>query len=175
MPPILIRDAHPKEAALLSDLGRRTFVEAFAAQNDPEHMKRFLDGAYHESIQVRELEDPAFTTLLAFVEDEAVGFAQLRRGPSEPCVTGSVPVELLRLYVLARHLGFGVGRALMQACLERAAREGFDTVWLGVWEHNARAINFYMRHGFTRVGSHLFDVGGDLQTDFVFERSLLLL
>jgi diamine N-acetyltransferase len=46
------------------------------------------------------------------------------------------------------------------------------TLWLGVWEHNARAIAFYTKCGFIDVGEHAFFVGGDEQTDRVMSRSL---
>lgn len=46
------------------------------------------------------------------------------------------------------------------------------TVWLGVWEHNLRAINFYKKHGFSKFGEHLFLVGKDAQTDWLMKQSL---
>ena len=58
----------------------------------------------------------------------------------------------------------------MQRCLDEAAARGRRTVWLGVWEHNARAIAFYRRWGFTDVGSQPFQLGADLQTDRVMSR-----
>ena len=40
-------------------------------------------------------------------------------------------------------------------------------MWLGVWERNPRAIAFYLKAGFVQVGSHVFMVGSDRQTDWV--------
>jgi ribosomal protein S18 acetylase RimI-like enzyme len=49
-----------------------------------------------------------------------------------------------------------------------AARElGGETIWLGVWERNSRAIAFYEKCGFRDRGSQPFLVGSDLQTDRV--------
>ena len=45
----------------------------------------------------------------------------------------------------------------------RGARE----LWLGVWERNARAQAFYRKHGFRKVGTQIFVVGSDPQTDDV--------
>ncbi len=59
----------------------------------------------------------------------------------------------------------------MGACLEEVARGGYQTVWLGVWEHNLRALDFYRRWGFETVGSHTFLLGSDAQTDLVMVRS----
>lgn len=172
MPGLAILDAVPEDAGLLADLGRRTFAETFAGTNDPVRLARFLEETYSPARQGEELRDPALTTLLARVDGVPAGFAQLRRGPGEPCVDGPAPVELQRIYALAAFLGTGVGKALLAACVDRARAAGFRTLWLGVWEHNPRALAFYARHGFRQVGSHPFDVGGDLQTDLILVRDL---
>lgn len=60
----------------------------------------------------------------------------------------------------------------MQACLNQAKSMAYDTLWLGVWEHNARALKFYQRWGFEAVGSHVFVVGSDEQNDLIMQKSL---
>jgi GNAT superfamily N-acetyltransferase len=79
---------------------------------------------------------------------------------------------LLRLYTRKEWIGCGVGAALMQACIDEAKQRGCDTLWLGVWEHNARARAFYGRWGFQQAGSHIFQLGDDPQTDFLLQRAL---
>lgn len=58
----------------------------------------------------------------------------------------------------------------MRTTLETAAASGYRTLWLGVWERNPRAIAFYERWGFATVGSHVFRLGSDDQTDLIMER-----
>jgi RimJ/RimL family protein N-acetyltransferase len=43
---------------------------------------------------------------------------------------------------------------------------------LGVWEHNPRAQAFYAKWGFRKVGEERFDLGDDIQTDWVMELAL---
>jgi len=169
MAEIHIQEAQLGEAALLSDLGRRTFTEAFADSNDPDCLARFLDQTYTPERQAGELKDPAITTFIARVDGSPAGFAQLRRGPGEACVSGPDPIELQRIYALREFLGSGVGKSLLSACMDRAKADGFRTLWLGVWERNPRAQAFYLRHGFRLAGSHTFDVGGDLQVDLIYK------
>jgi ribosomal protein S18 acetylase RimI-like enzyme len=76
-------------------------------------------------------------------------------------------VELARFYVDRPWHGRGVARELMDAARAAARNLGGRTFWLGVWEHNPRAIAFYAKCGFRDVGSHKFLVGSDLQTDRV--------
>ena len=58
----------------------------------------------------------------------------------------------------------------MQAAIDEAQRRGHDTLWLGVWEHNPRARAFYRKWGFVEVGTHIFVLGSDPQTDILMQR-----
>jgi len=87
-------------------------------------------------------------------------------------VRGPAPLELKRLYVARAWHGHGVAQALMDAALTAARAHGAQTLWLGVWERNARAAAFYRKYGFTRVGEHTFVLGTDPQTDWVLARPL---
>ena len=83
-------------------------------------------------------------------------------------------MEIQRFYVDHAWHGQGVARQLMAACVATARARGGATVWLGVWERNARAIRFYTKHGFTDVGTHDFLLGSDRQTDRVMSRPVEL-
>lgn len=74
-------------------------------------------------------------------------------------------VELERIYVVPDLIGNGVGKAMLDEVIRLTRAEGFCTLWLGVWEHNPKAIKFYVREGFVDVGTHDFVLGDDTQTD----------
>lgn len=160
------------DAARLAELGARTFRQTFEAHNTAEDLGAFLAETYGEDILRAELADRATTVVFAEVDGVAVGYAHLRPGPPEPCVTGDRPLELARIYVDRAHHGSGVARALMDWAIAEAARQGARTLWLGVWEHNARAQAFYRKFGFTEVGEHPFRVGREVQRDLILARPL---
>ena len=81
-------------------------------------------------------------------------------------------MELCRIYCETAWQGCGVGSKLMQATHDQARAQGAETLWLGVWERNPRAIAFYERWGFRDVGSHIFVVGSDPQTDRIMQVTL---
>jgi ribosomal protein S18 acetylase RimI-like enzyme len=60
----------------------------------------------------------------------------------------------------------------MQVCIDNAQQKGYDTLWLGVWENNIRAQVFYRKWNFVKVGTHVFQLGDDPQTDFLMQRSV---
>jgi len=168
-----VRPAVPADARALAALGERTFREAFAADNAPENVAAHLAATYSPARQGEELMDPRRKTLVAATEGgELIGFVQLLAGEAPPSVRGPAPIELLRLYVARHYHGRGVAQALMAAALEAAADRGALTIWLGVWERNPRAIAFYRKCGFEDVGSQVFILGTDRQTDRVMARPL---
>lgn len=169
---ITVRPGVAADAATLAALAERTFRDTFAADNDAKDMALHVARAYGSEQQARELSDPRIVTLLAEVNDQAAGYAQLRRGPAPPCVTGEVPLELWRLYVDWQWHGRGVAPELMRSLEDEARRRGARTLWLGVWERNERAKAFYRKWSFVDVGSHVFMVGEDAQTDRILTRSL---
>lgn len=169
-----IRFAEAGDAAALAALGAQTFRDTFGGANTAGDMQAYLQTAFSVDAIRRELEDVTNTFLLAFADDEPgpVGYAKLRAGPPDDHVRGLAPIELQRLYAARTHIGHGIGGALLQAALDVAHGKDYLTLWLGVWEHNPRAIAFYRRWGFTTAGDHVFRLGSDDQRDLIMERPI---
>jgi diamine N-acetyltransferase len=169
---IKIRFAIPDEHTLLSEFGARAFYDSFAADNRPEDIQAYLSTAFNAEKQAEELADPLSVFLIAEIDGEMAGYPRLLEGQPSPSVTGKRPIELVRIYAGKAWIGQGVGAALMKACLEEAAQIGCDMIWLGVWERNERAIAFYRKWGFVEIGTQLFRLGTDMQTDVVMQRAV---
>jgi ribosomal protein S18 acetylase RimI-like enzyme len=167
-----IRRATVSDAPALAEIAARTFAETFGADNTPEDLDAHLRSSYSEAQQAAELADPAVIVFLAFSGAELVGFAQVRRKSAPNCVIVERPVELHRFYLARIAQGLGLAPPLMEAARTAAQELGGLHLWLGVWERNPRAIAFYRKSGFVNVGSHVFVVGSDRQTDLVFVSSL---
>ena len=169
---VTIRRANSDDANLLAELGARTFQETFAADNTSEDMAAYLAVHFSVAQQTAELAHPASTFLIAEVDSQAAGYAKLHAGEPPKDIEVAKPIELVRLYVSQEWLGRGVGEALMRACLDEAHTAGAETLWLGVWERNARAQAFYRKWDFRAVGERAFQLGSDSQTDIVMERAV---
>lgn len=135
-------------------------------------MRIYLDSNFSITSIENQLEDPNSTFLLAYAQGRAIGYALLKQGPAPALVEAPRPVELVRIYVDPDAIGRGYGSALMDACLEQALRTGHEALWLGVWEKNLRAIGFYEKWGFRKLGTQEFILGSDVQTDLVMARSV---
>lgn len=167
-----IRRATSADAPLISTLGAQTFVASFGAQNTQENIAKHIQKAYGDGVQRRELADPTITYLIAEMDGRIAGYACVKAGDAPASVTGPLPIEVLRFYVVTDFHGTGVAQALMDACAVDARERGGRTLWLGVWDQNPRAIRFYTKWGFEDVGGQIFMLGDDPQQDRVLSRSL---
>lgn len=171
-PGVIIRTANSADAPYLAEFGTRTFLAAFAENNNPADIDAHVAKAFHHDRILQELEDTDSRFLLAIADGTIIGYAKTRKGKPPDCVGGSKPIELERIYVDASKQSGGVGALLMQAVVEYAKGKGYDAVWLGAWEKNPDACRFYERHGFVAVGSKYFMVGSDRQNDVIMCRML---
>jgi GNAT superfamily N-acetyltransferase len=157
---------------MLAELMAKTFYDTFAKDNTAEDMRVHLETSYSPEIQLAELSSPDHVFLIAEAEGMPVGFAQLILGSVEESIHGSKPAEVRRIYVTKEYIGKGVGKELIQAAIGESKGRGCECLWLGVWEKNPHAIEFYKKWGFREVGSHVFMVGNDPQTDYIMELHL---
>lgn len=168
----IVRIATIDDVVPLAELCARSFYDTYAAENTPENMKAYMTAAFGVEQQSAELADPACIFLMAELEGVAAGYAKMQMGNAPDCVTGANPIELARIYADKAWIGKGVGSALMQACLDESHQQGYETIWLGVWERNLRGQAFYHKWGFVQVGTQVFQLGDDVQNDFVLARSV---
>src|SRR5215204_5103942 len=146
-----LRPAGPADASVLAAFAERVFRDTFGPHNRADDMDMYCSTAFSLDEQRRELSDGEHHTVLAIARGELAGYAQLWTGPPPPCVTGPDPLELKRLYVDRGWHGSGVAHALMTHMIDVAQQRGVRTLHLSVWQHNHRAIAFYVKHGFAQV------------------------
>jgi len=168
-----IRYGNIGDAKMLSELGARTFYDTFAKDNTPENIAAHLKNSFSPEIQLAELGNPDHIFLIADEESQPIGYAQLILNSKEEFIAGTKSLEVRRIYATQEHIGKGIGKTLMQAAIHEAEQRGCDSVWLGVWEKNPRAIEFYKKWGFKEVGTHIFTVGDDPQRDYIMELELI--
>ena len=171
-PRLRIRTANISDAARIAAVSARLFYHTFAPDNRPEDMALYMAAAFGEAQQRRELQQPRTQYLMMHADDALIGIALLIDGSTNPRVHGAATLEIQRFYVDPVWHGRGAARQLMNACVSIARSLGADTVWLGVWEMNSRAIRFYEKCGFVDAGTLIFQLGTDAQTDRIMMRSV---
>ncbi len=99
--------------------------------------------------------------------DDITGYFKINQGNAQTDIYDENAMELERIYILKNFQGKRLGAWALNKVLEFAKEGGAQYVWLGVWEHNSKAIRFYERHGFKKFGEHPYYIGNDRQNDWL--------
>ena len=113
--------------------------------DDLEDLHKWLDQAFHEGRRV------------------GFAFSEIYKGE----------FKLDKLYIHPDVQRRGVGGQLIAHVAERARKQGYPCVILQVNKRNEKAINSYMKYGFSIRASTVDDIGqGYVMDDFVMEKKL---
>jgi ribosomal protein S18 acetylase RimI-like enzyme len=171
---ISVRTCNHTDVDTLVSVGIKTFRDTFDEFNSPENMILYINKIFTRKAIEQEMKEAGTVFFLAFDGRKPAGYAKIRASENPEGLQPASALEIERLYVHKGYFGKRVGYMLMQTCLALAKKKDCQVLWLGVWEHNARAISFYQKHGFEKFGQHTFMLGNDAQTDFLMRKELNL-
>ena len=169
---INVRLATKHDAELIADMSRQTFYDTFASQNTKEDIDKFMNEQFTRKALIEEVGAKNNIFLLAYDEGKPVGYARIRENNNPPSLGTSNAMEIARIYAATNAIGKGIGKVLMQKCIEIAKARNRELVWLGVWEKNQRAIDFYTKWGFEKFGETNFLLGDDIQRDWLMKKTI---
>lgn len=170
---MIYRPATLADAPALARLGADTFVAAFGDLYRPEDLEAFLAAVHNPEAVAAEIAGEECTHRLVEAEGELVAFCKLRYPTKFKGYTDARdPIELGQLYALPTHTGHGIGAALMDWALGHARAQGHDAVLLSVYAENFGAQRFYQRYGFAKIADITFQVGEQLDPEFLYQLKL---
>jgi ribosomal protein S18 acetylase RimI-like enzyme len=169
---VAIRKVELAECDILLSFSKETFYEFFAGWNEPANMEAYAAVAFTPQKMLSELSNPNSEFYFALDEDVIVGYIKLNFNDAQTDIQDKDALEVERIYVSGQHHGKYIGKQLLDFAINIALSKQFSYVWLGVWEHNEKAIAFYKRNGFETFGSHDFMLGDDKQTDLLMKKFL---
>ncbi|MGR3857656.1 GNAT family N-acetyltransferase [Chryseobacterium indologenes] len=172
MSSIIINKAAAEDVEIVQNLGRQTFSETFAENNTEEAMKKYLEENFNTEKIKSELNNPDSFFYIAWEEDNPVGYLKVNAGKAQTELQDDTALEIERIYVKKSHHGKKVGQLLYNQALETAEQLKKSYLWLGVWEENLRALQFYRKNGFVEFDKHIFRLGEEEQTDLMMKKVL---
>ncbi len=162
-----IRRAAAEDAHLLAHIQSDWFRETFDRTCTTEDMEHFMTENYSYDQCMEDLRKPNSEIYLLMYRSIAVGFYATQWDTEVPSKewAGVRSMEIKRFYVHPAFLGRGLGKRMMQHCLD-AACGSYDLLYLSVWEYNVRAQVFYKHYGFMDSGlRNSFPIGDTPQWD----------
>lgn len=166
---IELRKCTPEDWKTLQQFGRAIFHDTFWVDNKPENIQAYMDKAFHEDTVKSELANPDSRFWIALAGEETAGYLKVNFRAAQMDLQDENAMEIQRIYVAKNFQGQGVAQVLMEKARELAEIALVDFIWLGVWEHNPRAIRFYEKMGFKSFSTHSFLMGDEVQTDLLMQ------
>jgi ribosomal protein S18 acetylase RimI-like enzyme len=167
-----ITEANIKNAELLRTLAEETFNETYAGLNSEADMQRYISTNFNVDQVQEELSTVDSHFFIVWDRDEAIGYIKLNTGAAQTELQDPLALEIERIYVKAQYHGKKIGQLLYEKAVAFAQELHKNTIWLGVWEHNPKAIRFYEKNGFVTFDTHLFTLGTEEQTDLMMRKTL---
>jgi ribosomal protein S18 acetylase RimI-like enzyme len=156
----------------LQTIGRNTFKETFSGDNSEESMAKYLEEGFSSEKLLAELNNEGSQFYFAKIGGNIIGYLKLNTGGAQTELKEAQGLEIERIYVLQQYHGMKVGQVLYEKAIEVSRAMNLEYVWLGVWEENPRAINFYRKNGFVAFDKHVFKLGEEEQTDIMMKKAL---
>ena len=164
-----IRAAQPSDVNRLAVLASQVWLHTYATDGITDEIAQYVLSELTVERFAASLGEPETCLLVAECSESLVGFAAVKFGAL--CTTGSgAAVELQRLYVQEHFVGHGIGRSLLQAAEAKAREQSGSRLWLTVNAKNTRAIAFYARQGYAKVGTTYFALGQSRHENHVLVR-----
>ncbi|TDD95233.1 GNAT family N-acetyltransferase [Flavobacterium cellulosilyticum] len=169
MSKIEIRKATISDLETIQEISITTFKETFASVNSPENMANYIRDNFNQKQLIMEINNPDSAFYLASLEKVTIGYLKINTGISQTEKQKENSLEIHRIYVLQTFHGKKIGQLLLDEAINSAIQANIDLVWLGVWEENHRALQFYSKNGFVEFDKHIFTLGDDVQTDLLLQ------
>jgi diamine N-acetyltransferase len=169
---ITIKQATLADAGTLLAYSKNTFYHFWGHLNTDENMEAYSSVNFTMENMFSQLNNPNSQFYFALIGDEIAGYLKLNYGDAQTDVKDENALEVERIYVSAEHHGKYIGKQLLDFALDKAIKKHYNYVWLGVWEHNDKALAFYKRNGFEVFSSHDFWLGDDRQVDLLMKKVL---
>jgi len=169
---IVVRKIHLVDLSQLQKIGISTFSETFAEHNTKEDLEKYLKESFASEKLSAELANPNASFYFAVLNEEVIGYLKINFGNAQTELKDNKSVEIERIYVLQAYQGKKIGQLLYNKAIEIAREYKASYVWLGVWEENHKALQFYKKNGFVPFDTHIFKLGNDEQTDIMMKKAL---
>ena len=163
----VIEKVNESEVEELQSISRQTFYETYCSMNTKENMDKYLNENLSIPTLEKELKNPNSAFFIIRDLDKNIGYLKLNMGPAQTDIKDASALEIERIYVIKEYQGKKAGQQLYEKTIQVAKEKMLKYIWLGVWQENSKAIQFYVKNGFEIFDQHVFKLGDEEQTDFL--------
>ena len=166
---MIIRRAKESDLNELSVFATQTFYDAYDWYNTAENMQDYAKKYFSTANLLSEFKQTDSVFLIALDDyQKIIGYAKMGKGNNNSDLKESHS-EIERIYVKTKLQRAGIGQKLIDEIILITQKRNQKIIWLGVWQKNEKAVNFYKKIGFEIFGTTTFVLGNDPQDDFMMK------
>jgi ribosomal protein S18 acetylase RimI-like enzyme len=169
---IQIIPATTADLSLIETISIQTFTETFAPLNTAQNLATYIAAHFNPTTLKNELENSQSAFFFAKANNQILGYLKVNWGLAQTESLNEEALEIQRIYVLQEFQGQQIGQQLLLQAIAIAKNKKVDSIWLGVWENNKKALQFYKKNGFEAFDKHVFTLGNEVQTDLLLRYQL---
>lgn len=168
----MIRKCILHDLQVLQKISYNTYKSTFFSMNTEANMNAYLEEAFSLNKLRNELLNESSFFYFIYQDNKLAGYLKLNESDAQTDIQDPTSIELERIYVLSEFQGKGLGKLLLNKAISEALKKRKTYIWLGVWEKNKGALEFYAKNGFYRFGTHTFVMGTEVQNDYLLRKDL---
>ncbi len=155
---ISIIKATPDDYATIVAIGKVSVEEAHRDSCSTKDLGEFIESHYNNEAIREELSDESNIYHIISIDGEPAGFSKIIFNSVHSNIQQPNVTKLDRIYLLSKFFDRKLGSELLNFNIDLSKRNDQSGIWLFTWTGNNRAVNFYLKRGFTIIGSHNFQV-----------------
>lgn len=169
---IEIREANLSDLNNLAVLKQHVWLSTYATDGLIDVYSKYVLSEYSIKNVQKAIADTSKLTLLAVKDNCLLGCVEILLSPESPTDRVEPCIEISTFYILEKFQRKGIGKRLLDECINKIKLMNHNKVWLTVYYKNQNAIDFYMKQNFKQIGETDFILGKDTYKNYIMIKDI---
>lgn len=144
------------DADILSKTGAASFIIPHGHSAPKEIIDNYIKANFSLENLIKELSNPDYQYHIIYYNNKIAGFSKVIFNFKNENIANENVTKMERLYLLKEFYNLGLGKKMLDFNIKLAKEHQQFGIWLYVWVENKRALAFYNKTGFRKIGSYNF-------------------
>lgn len=162
-----------QQLSWISQCAKDLYTALFSGAFSQEDIDTYLWQQYDTAVLALDRRDMSKEAIMAYDHGAPVAFAQLVSGKGPDAPAGNRPLQVSKLCALTSQRFTAAAEQLLEKAMQTGRQRKHDVLWLGVWEGDSQALQFYASRGFTVYGSAPLHIGSATAQQVLLQKKLV--
>lgn len=145
----------------LVTISQTTFIDTFLNEGNKENINKYLLEKMSKQSLINQINSDNTDFYFIYVNNNRIGYVKL--------IKKNQHLLLQRIYIKKQMQTKGYGSKTID--LIKDLYSNYNQIELNVSSSDSKAMNFYLKNGFSKVGSQQFILGDEIEIDYIMHYS----